>query len=86
MISAFIHGKMAACMRDFTLKIRSKAMVFILGAIRRNTLAGGSEANNTALVFSSLGKEQKESSASGRMERKSAGSQRKMFMLLKVAK
>jgi len=37
----FTHGKMVGCMMDFTRMIRSIAMEYILGLIKKGMLAGG---------------------------------------------
>lgn len=49
-------GKMGACMRASTEKIKNTAMVFILGLIRNATLAGGLMENNMGLGSLSLKK------------------------------
>ena len=76
-ISASTLGKMVVCMRVSTLRTRSMAMECTLGVTRRNIQGGGTKVSSMVLAFSFQEKEPRESSESGKTERRSDGSAKK---------
>jgi hypothetical protein len=85
MNSAFTLGLMAGCMTDFIRMTKSIAMVYTLGLIRRNMLAGGTMVNSMVSEFS-FQKMGRKSWVSGKTVKNCAGSPRRRLNLLRVVR